>query len=127
MDLITVDGLNINRLFEYKNKYEAALSESTGEEAKLELTEFIEQLNLQDSTFYCAATGQVIAFNIIDINGEQTCFHTAASDGTISAFTDACGKIHWDTKNLVFQNSDEIYAKVDGADFFVINNKIALV
>lgn len=127
MDLITVDGANINKLFEYKTKYEAVLSENSGEEVKLELTEFIERLNLQDSTFYCAATGQVVAFNIIDINREQTCLHTPASDETMDTFTETCEKIHWNTKNLVFQNSDEIYDKLDGADFFVIKNKIALV
>lgn len=128
MKKIIINLTNIDDLFIYKHKIEAEIAKTNNVQiTHMKIDEFINYLNIYNQTYYCTSTKESIAFSIINIENEDICFCTQASEKTITLFDNIMNEIGWDVKKLKMTKTQDIYEDIDNVDFFVINKNIYIM
>lgn len=128
MKKIIIDWTNIDDLFIYKHKIESDIAKKKNEPiSHMKIDDFINYLNLYDTVYYCKTTNESVAFAIMNIEDENICFCTKASEKTMNSFDDKMNIIKWDIKKLVEKKPQDIYDDIDNIDFFIINKNICLI
>lgn len=102
IELVDISDIDIDTLYKYKlykyklYKYKKQFEDASQNEETLELEKFIDDyIRPMKHVFFCGSTQEVIAFNIYKINEKNVCFHTGASQETMTAFIEECDAIKW--------------------------------